>query len=107
MFRGRLNAVFKGVIVSWVKFGAILIGDALGASVAIMCIEFFHSNSSQLGYVAACAIFGGIVCAVISAAFPQHASASRRSDLLKNSDAGELPKSKRGHSADSPPLSPK
>ena len=93
--------------MSWVKFGAILIGGALGASVAILCIEFFHSNSSQLGYVAACAIFGGIVCAVISAAFPQHAPTSGRFELSKNSDAGGLPKSKRGDPAGSPPLSPK
>ena len=57
--------------MSLVKFGAVLIGGALGAIFAILSIEFFDSNVSQLGYLAACAIFGGIVCAVVSAGMPE------------------------------------
>lgn len=93
--------------MSLVKLGAILFGGALGAFFAILSIDFFHSNVSQLGYVAACAIFGAIVCTVISATLPQRARTSGRSDLSANSDVGGLPKTQRGNPADSPPLSPK
>ncbi len=39
--------------MSWVKFGAVLLGGAFGAVFAILSIEFFHSTVNQLGYVAA------------------------------------------------------
>ena len=92
--------------MSWVKFGAVLIGGALGAIFAILSIDFFGSNVSQLGYLAACAIFGGIVCAVVSAGMPQHARKAGQSDLSTNIVAGGRPKCQRAHPANLPPLSP-
>ena len=74
--------------MSWVKFGAVLTGGAFGAIFAILSIEFFNSNISQFGYLAACAIFGGIVCAVISAGMPQHARKSGQPDLSTNINSG-------------------
>lgn len=94
--------------MSLVKFGAVLIGGALGAIFAILSIEFFDSNVSQLGYLAACAIFGGIVCAVVSAGMPetQYARKAGQSDLSTNIVTGGRPKCQRAQPANSPPLSP-
>lgn len=92
--------------MSWVKFGAILIGGALGTFLAILSIKVFDSDASQLGFVAACSIFGAIVCAAISAGFPQRAQKSGRSDLSTPLEARGMPKSQRAHPPDSPPLSP-
>jgi hypothetical protein len=91
----------------WVQLDAILVGGALGAFFAILSINFFHSTVRQLAYLAACAIFGSIVCAVSFAAFPQRLRGPARSASLANSDSGRLPKPQRGQTADSPPLSPK
>lgn len=92
--------------MTWANLGAILIGGALGAFFAILSIEFFHSNVDQLGYAAACTIFGGMICAVISAGMPQHALKSRRSGLSTDLDVPGAVQRQEFNSADSPPLSP-
>ena len=92
--------------MSWVKFGAVLLGGALGAAFAILSIEDFQSTASQLGYLAACAIFGGIMCAVIFAGIPPQSRKSGQSDLSTNVNAHGRPESRRGQPDDLPPLSP-
>ena len=80
--------------MNWVKCGAVLIGGASGAAFAILSIELFNSNDQQLGYAAACAIFGGIMCAVtsISDGIPRNARKSAQSDLSANSTDDGRPK---------------
>ena len=92
--------------MSWIKLAGILTGGVLGAFFALLSIKFFHSDASRIGYLAACAIFGAIVCAIISAALPQRARTSGRSGLSKQSDAHGRPQDRRGKPTDSPPLSP-
>lgn len=93
--------------MNWVKCGAVLIGGASGAAFAILSIELFDSNDQQLGYAAACAIFGGIMCAVISDGIPRNARKSAQSDLSANSTDDGRPKRQLAHPPDSPPLSPR
>ena len=92
-------------VVTSIKFGAILIGSALGALFAILSIDFFDSNVSQLGCMAACAIFGGIMCAVISAGMPQRTFG--KTDVPTTLEAGVPSKAQQIHPPDSPPLVPK
>ena len=93
--------------MSSVKFSAVLIGGALGAAIAMLSIDFFHSTAEQLGYLAACAIFGAIVCAVGFPAMRRGDRKFERPGPSRAFDAHELPKKQRAHPTDSPPLSPK
>ena len=88
------------------KFAAVLIGGVLGALFATLCIRFFETTVSQLGYVAACAIFGGIICAVISTGMSQRSDIFRKFDSPKDLEDSERPNCKRPRPKDSPPLSP-
>jgi len=90
--------------MSCVQAGAVLLGGVFGAVFAISFIKYFDSNGSQLGFVAVCAIFGGITFAVLSAALPQGARKFRQPDPSRNVDAGVRPKCH--YPSDSPPLSP-
>lgn len=55
---------------NWIRLGAVLLGGALGAACAIFSIEFFDTTATQLGSVAACAIFGGLTSVIASAGIP-------------------------------------
>jgi hypothetical protein len=48
----------------------VLLGGAFGAACAIFSIEFFDTTATQLAYIAACAIFGGITSVVVSSGIP-------------------------------------
>lgn len=72
----------------------MLLGGALGAACAILSIEFFDTTAMQLGYVAACAIFGGTASAVISAGIPQGARKFTSWTVSKNLRTARQPESK-------------
>lgn len=92
----RTKAVPAGEVRSAVtntsiRLCAIFLGGAWGAACAILSAEFFDTTATQLGYIAACAIFGGISSAVISAGVPKGATRKFRSrSRLKNLRSARL-----------------
>jgi hypothetical protein len=92
--------------VSWAKSGVVLIGGILGAAFATLSIDVFESDVNQIGYVAGCTIFGGIVCAITSASIPWLGRTSTQSNLSTRTEIDGRPQLSKTRSTNSPPLSP-